>query len=188
MELQGERVTLRPWCAEDIPNLVRHADNPNVARNLRDQFPQPYTQQDAESWIAICQELPEGHLAFAIEFEGEAVGGIGGDFKKDVHYRTFEVGYWLGEDFWRKGIAGEALDLLCDYLFTKTNCVRIEAHVYEPNSTSAGLLLKHGFELEGRQRCAVEKNGKLFDLLIHARIRPGVAKSAGPDPCDILSL
>lgn len=188
MELHGERVVLRTWSDEDKSHLIRHANNPNVARNLRNAFPQPYTKADADAWVTHAQSLGERALALAILFEGAAIGGIGGQFQEDVHHRTFEIGYWVGEEYWRRGLASEALNLLCDHLFSETDCVRIEARTYEWNEASSKMLLKHGFEVEARLRCSIEKDGKLSDMVLHARLRPGVSRGNSGDSYDILSL
>lgn len=172
MHLQGEHILLRPWRKEDISSLVKFGDNPNIARNLRNAFPSPYTETDAQQWIDLTKSFADNCPALAIEFQGEAIGGIGGEFKDDVHHRTFEIGYWLGEPFWGQGIISEALALLCDHLFTQTHSLRIEAHVYAWNPASARVLVKNGFQLEGTLRNAVEKDGEITDVLMHAKLRP----------------
>ncbi|MFP6584213.1 MAG: GNAT family protein [Candidatus Hydrogenedentota bacterium] len=169
MILHGKTITFRPWKKSGIPSLVKHANNPNVARNLRNVFPHPYTQSDAEEWLALCHSMDNRRLA--IELEGEAIGGTGGQFKEDVHYRTFEIGYWLGEAFWDNGLISEAVNLICDHLFNQTDCLRIEAHVSATNPASARVLIKNGFQLEGTLRNGVFKNGEITDILMHSKIR-----------------
>lgn len=171
MQLQGEHILLRPWQEEDIPSLLKYANNPNIARNMRNVFPHPYTQSDAEEWLALCNSMDDRRMAHAIELNGEAIGGTGGQYKEDVHYRTFEIGYWLGEPFWGNGLISEAVNLVCDHLFSKTDCLRIEAHVYAWNPASSRVLIKNGFELEGTLRSGVYKDGEITDILMHSKIR-----------------
>ena len=111
MQLHGSRCTLRPWREEDLASLVRHADNRKVWLGLADRFPHPYTEEDARSWIDRCrrEELPA--LNLAIEVDGEAIGGCGIEPWKGNFRRTGEIGYWLGEELWGRGIATEAVGL-----------------------------------------------------------------------------
>ena len=95
---------LRPWRREDLESLVRHADNPNVARGLRDRFPSPYTRADGE-WFLDDVRKPRGEWRLAIEVDGAAVGGVGVRPGEDVHRISAEIGYWLGEAYWGRGIA-----------------------------------------------------------------------------------
>ncbi len=96
---------LRPWQAADGPALVRYANNRKIWLNLRDIFPHPYTSEDAQQWLARCAGATGEPANFAIEFAGEAIGGVGLQFFTDVHRLTAEIGYWLGEPFWGRGFA-----------------------------------------------------------------------------------
>lgn len=171
VELKLERCTLRPWRAGDEPSLVRHADNRNVSRNHRDRFPYPYTAADAADWIArvSAQARP---TSFAIVVDGVAVGGIGIELGADVFRRSAEIGYWLGEPFWGRGIATEALRAMTDYAFQHFDICRLEAGVFDWNPASARVLEKAGYTLEGRARLAVFKDGQLGDRLLYALVRP----------------
>ena len=102
MRLDCGCCVLRPWREGDEPSLVRHANNYEVWRRLRDRFPHPYTHADAEQWIAFVQRQ-DPHTQFAIEVRGEATGGIGLEVGSDIERRTAEIGYWLGEAFWGRG-------------------------------------------------------------------------------------
>ena len=171
MELKLERGTLRPWRVGDQASLVRHANNRNISRNLRDRFPYPYTAGDADAWIArATAETPPCN--FAIVVDGAAVGGIGLELGEDVFRRSAEVGYWLGEPFWGRGIATEALRATTEYAFATFDVCRLTAGVFEWNSASARVLEKAGYTLESRGRLAVIKDGRTIDRLLYVLIRP----------------
>src|ERR1700736_3658289 len=105
----ADSIVLRPWTRADIDSLVRYANNRKVWINLRDLFPHPYPRAGAEKWIEHCESEASKPANFAIELSGEAIGGVGVRLLDDVHRLTAEIGYWVGEPFWGKGIATEAL-------------------------------------------------------------------------------
>jgi len=165
------RCTLRPWRAGDEPSLERHANNRNVSRNLRDVFPYPYTAADARDWIAsTATRAPVQD--FAIVVDGVAVGGISATPNDGERRQSAEVGYWLGEPFWGRGIATEALRAITEYAFSTFDVCRLEAGVYGWNPASARVLEKAGYTLEGRARQAVIKDGQLTDRLLYGLVRP----------------
>ena len=169
INIHGERISLRGYRPSDAGALVKYANNRNVWRNLEDRFPSPYTREDAEQWIAFATSREP--LAAAIEYEGEAVGGIGYERLEGVFRCTAKIGYWLGEPFWGRGIATEALRLATQYAFTRDELVRLQAWVYEWNPASARVLEKAGYVLEGRMRKAVIKDGKNIDALLYACVK-----------------
>ena len=170
MEFELATCTVRSWERRDRDAIVRHANNRNVSINLRDRFPYPYTINDARTWLDIVVGFkPETN--FAIDVAGEAVGGIGFTLQPDVGRRSAEIGYWLGEEFWGRGIATDALRAVTDYAFKKFDVCRIFAHVFEWNGASARVLEKAGYTLEGRLRKSVTKNGQTIDQLMYAVIR-----------------
>jgi RimJ/RimL family protein N-acetyltransferase len=162
--------TLRSWEWRDRDAIVRHANNRNVSINLRDRFPSPYTASDARNWLdVVVGHKPETN--FAIDVGGEAVGGIGFTLQPDVGHRSAEIGYWLGEEFWGRGIATDALIAVTDHAFANYDICRIFAHVFEWNNASARVLEKAGYTLEGRLRKSVTKDGQTIDQLMYAAIR-----------------
>jgi RimJ/RimL family protein N-acetyltransferase len=171
MVLRGERCVLRRWRAKDIGSLVQHANNMNVSRYLRDRFPYPYTRRDARAFLAGATGAGSDDTKLAIDVEGEAVGGIGVITGTDVERFSGEVGYWLGEPFWGRGIATEALRAVTEYAFATFDICRLEAGVFDWNPASARVLEKAGYTLEGRARCAVVKDGRLGDRLLYALVR-----------------
>ena len=165
---------VRSHRADDAEALARYANNRNVSRNLRDAFPFPYTLADADEWLArVIQASPETNFAIAIAIAtaSEVIGGIGLTFGSDVHRRSAEIGYWLGEPFWGRGIATAALQAVSEYAFAQHDLVRLHAAVYEWNPASARVLEKVGYVLEGRLRKSVTKDGQTIDGLLYARIR-----------------
>jgi [ribosomal protein S5]-alanine N-acetyltransferase len=168
----AEPIILRPWRCSDIPSLVRYANNRKIWINLRNIFPHPYTQAEAEKWIALC-ESDQGRLStqFAIEFEGEAIGSVGYRLLEDVNCKTGVIGYWLAEPFWGRGIATAALKQTTDSAFHNSSLERLEATVFEWNPPSARVLEKAGYQLEARLRRSIFKDGRLVDSLLYARIR-----------------
>ena len=114
MRFDCGRCVLRPWATGDEPSLVRHANNYKIWRNLRDSFPHPYTLADAEQWISFTQQQSP-QTFFSIEVGGEAVGGVGLEMKSDIERFSAEIGYWLGEAVWGKGIATAAVKALSTY-------------------------------------------------------------------------
>jgi len=164
------RSTLRAWRRGDESSLVRYANNRNVWQNLRDRFPHPYTTGDADEWIRTAGV--ESPLAnFAIVVAGEAVGGTGLTLGTDVFRRSAEVGYWLGEPFWGRGIATEVLRAITDYAFDSFDICRLEAGVFEWNPASMRVLEKAGYVYEGRARLGVTKGGRTGDRVLYARVR-----------------
>jgi len=166
------RCVLRSWQPGDAVSLVRHANNRNVSGNLRDLFPFPYTAADANAWIdRTGGESPTRD--FAIVIDGAAGGGISVRLGEDVYRRSAEVGYWLGESFWGRGIATEALRAVTDYAFaTFGDVIRLEAGVFSWNPASARVLEKAGYTLEGRLRQAIVKDGRVCDRLLYGLLRP----------------
>lgn len=170
MEIQFYKFKLRNWLPSDVTALVKYANNRNVSINLRDSFPYPYTDKDAREWIERNQR-PDSSPDFAIATSDEAIGGIGIRIQQDVYKRSAEIGYWLGEPFWNKGICTMAVKALTHYAFEKSDIVRIYAEVFEWNHPSMRVLEKAGFTLEGRLRKSVNKDGKTIDSFRYALVR-----------------
>ena len=170
MELRCEDFTLRNWRVGDEPSLVHHANNRKIWRNVRDRFPHPYRLEDAVWWISFANsERPV--VNFAIDVEGAAVGGIGLILRDDVYRLSAEIGYWLGEEYWGRGIASRAARALTDYAFEQFGLCRIYAEVFEWNPASMRVLEKAGYQFEGRLRKSVVKDGQIIDACIYAAVR-----------------
>ncbi len=152
----------------DEPSMVRHANSYEVWRRLRDRFPHPYTRADAEQWIALTQRQdPQTH--FAIEVSGEAIGGIGLELGSDIERRSAEIGYWLGEAFWARGITTAAVRTLTSYGFEMLGLTRIFAVPFASSSASIRVLEKCGYIREGVMRRSAIKEGVVIDQVLYAR-------------------
>jgi RimJ/RimL family protein N-acetyltransferase len=160
---------IRPWRIDDLDALVRHADNRNVSIMLRDRFPHPYTREAGQAWLtAAAAEDPPTSLA--IDVAGEAVGGIGVVPGADVNRHTGEVGYWLGEPFWGRGIATAALGAFAPWAASTFGLTRLFAGVFETNPASMRVLEKCGFTREGVLRGHALKAGRLLDEVVYGRL------------------
>ncbi|MBX0335433.1 GNAT family N-acetyltransferase [Pontibacter sp. HSC-14F20] len=167
---------LRPWTLEDLDSLVRYADNFNIARNMSDIFPHPYTYEKGRAFIEIATKSDPPNI-LAIEVESETVGGIGVHPQHDIYRKNAEMGYWLAEPFWGKGIITEAIRLMVDYSFANLDIARIYARPFGHNIGSQRALEKAGFVLEAKLENTFYKNGKYQDELIYAIRRPAEAES-----------
>lgn len=153
---------LRPWRHEDVAQLASIANNRNIWNNVRDRFPHPYTIQDALNWVSHTnKENPPQSLAI---IHGQQVAGsIGAVPKEDVHRKSIEVGYFVGEPYWGQGIATAAVALLIDHIQKHFDAVRLYAEVFETNIASMKVLEKNGFHLEGIRHKSVIKNNRLMN-------------------------
>ena len=151
----------------DEEALTANANDRDVWRNVRDRFPHPYNLGDAAWWIANS-----GETHFGIEVDGVIAGCIGFDRDEDVFRLSAEIGYWLGRNYWGKGIATAALSTLTDRVFATTDIVRLYAGVFAWNAASARVLEKSGYVFEGRKKSAVFKDGQLIDELLYAKVKP----------------
>lgn len=165
-------LTLRPWRAGDEAALVRHGDNRRIWRNLTNQFPSPYTREGAVAWIHHANALPGDAIHHAIEVDGEAVGGVGFARLADLQSRTAEIGYWVGEAYWRRGLATEALRRHTALAFAEMDFVRLQAGVLDWNPASCRVLEKAGYRLESRQLRNVFKDGEVCDTFLYTMLRP----------------
>jgi RimJ/RimL family protein N-acetyltransferase len=163
---------VRSFELSDKSSIVKYANNYNIAKNLRDIFPYPYTEANAAEWLKLaCSQKPE--LNFAIVTSKELIGGIGLEPQKDVNRFSVEIGYWLAEPFWGKGIVVEAVKLLTEFVFrgkTGIHFNRIFAGVFEGNTASEKVLIKAGYKKEGILRKSVYKEGKFLDQYIYSTL------------------
>lgn len=173
MRIEFGEYSIRDWVKEDAGSLARHANNCKVAMWLRDRFPCPYTRSDAQAFLSVVAQ--QGlRTTFAIATADEAIGGIGLEFGADVHRFTAELGYWLGEPFWGRGIMTDAVQRFTAWAFENFEVHRLYATVFEGNGASARVLEKAGFQREGRLRASVFKNGRIMNQLLYARIKAGI--------------
>lgn len=182
MEITIGEWRLRPWRLGDEEALVRYANNRRIWINLRDRFPHPYTMSDAISWVERARARePATNLAIATA--SEAIGSVGLTVQPDVHRRPAEIGYWLAEPFWGRGIATRALRAFADYAFATFDLIRLYGTPFEWNPASARVLEKAGFSYEGLLRESVTKDGQSVGMWMY-----GLVRETGPDHADLAEL
>jgi RimJ/RimL family protein N-acetyltransferase len=159
--------TIRPWHISDLNSLLKYADNWNIAKNMANIFPYPFTENDGKKFIEIATKDNPIHI-FAIDIKGEAVGGIGINPQTDIFIKNAELGYWLGEPFWGQKIISNAVSQMIDFGFSTYDIDRIFARPFGTNIASQKILEKNNFKLEGRYEKVLFKNGEYFDELIYA--------------------
>ncbi len=159
--------TLRPWSLDDLESLVRFADNYNIARYLTNGFPHPYTRENGRAFIAMATKDNPVHI-FAIDINGEASGGIGVHPQADIYCKNAELGYWLAEPFWGRGIVTRAVRQMVDFAFQTYDITRLFARPYGSNIASQKVLEKAGFTLEARLEKTIFKFDAFEDELIYA--------------------
>lgn len=163
---------LRAWKTEDAQSLAKAANNPYIAKNLRNTFPNPYKLEDAVWYINDCiSNAEKKQLNYAIEVDEQAVGGIGVFVKDDVYEKSAELGYWLSEEYWRNGIVSRAVQIICKETFETFDVVRIFAEPFADNAGSRRVLEKAGFTYEGTMRNGVYKNGEIHSYCMYSVLR-----------------
>ena len=162
---------LRSWAPGDLESLVRYADNYEVAKNLTDQFPHPYTIENGREFIMNATSQSP-HRILAIDIQGVACGAIGIHPQSDIHRANAELGYWLAQPHWGKGIMTRAITAMVRYGFAHWEIKRIFARPFGSNIASQRVLEKAGFTLEARLDKTILKNGEFFDELIYAVRKP----------------
>jgi [ribosomal protein S5]-alanine N-acetyltransferase len=171
MEIVFEGIVLRPWSEFDAKKLALIADNKNIADNLRDGFPFPYSVKDARIWLESILSENTPPRFFAILVDNVVVGSIGIVTKTDIYRKNFEIGYFLDEKYWGKGIATRAIKAATSYAFSNFDVVRVYAEPFADNPGSRKALEKAGFTLEATLKRNVIKNGIIKDSCIYAVLR-----------------
>ena len=163
---------IRQWKISDGERLAALLSNPRVQDNLRDGLPYPYTPADGEDYIrAMLSADRSKTFAFAIEAEDQLVGSIGVFRQENIHFRTAELGYYIGEPCWGRGYATSAVKQVCQYVFCSTDILRIFAEPFAYNTASCRVLEKAGFQYEGTLRSSAVKKGKVLDMKLYALVR-----------------
>ena len=178
MQLDLETCGVRSFRESDAAELARHANNRKVSMQLFDGFPYPYAIEDSHKWIALTQSRdPERNLAITVN--DLPVGSIGAKLQENAKRCSAEVGYWVGESFWGRGIATVAVSGITRFAFEAYGLERLFAGVYVSNPASCRVLEKAGYQLEGRMRRSAIKDGTFRDLFLYAIIREDLAANEG---------
>ncbi|MDL2235648.1 GNAT family N-acetyltransferase [Christensenellaceae bacterium OttesenSCG-928-L17] len=163
---------IRNWTLADAPALQAAINNKQVQDNLRDGIPFPYTLADAESFIQETLDAPaDSQYSFAIVLDGKVAGSIGVFRQSNIHARTAEMGYYLAEAYWGRGIMTSVVRETCEYVFSHTDILRIFAEPFTKNTASCRVLEKAGFLLEGTMRKNAVKNGEILDMQLYALVK-----------------
>ncbi|MCM1175980.1 MAG: GNAT family N-acetyltransferase [Blautia sp.] len=163
---------IRKWKLSDAVDLAAAISNKKVQNNLRDGLPYPYTEQDGESYISDMLSANEDEtFAFAITADNKVIGSIGVFRQENIHRQTAELGYYISEEYWGKGIMTEAVKQICEYVFSKSDIIRIYAEPFAYNIASCRVLEKAGFEYEGTLRNNAVKNGKVIDMKMYSLLK-----------------
>lgn len=166
------KVSIRKWEMKDAEQLQHAINNKNVLDNLRDGIPYPYTIEDAKAFITEALNVPaNSQYLWAILADDRVIGNVGVFRKDNIHHRTAEIGYFISEDYWGKGIMGNVLKEVSEYIFRETDIIRIFAEPFAYNIASCKVLEKAGFELEGILRNNAIKNNKILDMKMYSIIK-----------------
>lgn len=174
-----QALIFRPWTNKDLTDLVRHAHNRNIAQFLTDNFPHPYTEEDGKKFIQMALNQSPTSL-FAIDLNGEAIGGIGIHSQHDIFRYNAELGYWLAEPYWGRGIMTQIIPQVVAYGFENFSINRIFARPFETNKASKRVLEKCGFELEAHLKGTIFKNDAFLDELIYSIRKPPTPSPQNP--------
>lgn len=163
---------IRKWELSDAGDLAVALSNKKVQDNLRDGLPYPYTEWDGRDFISAMLSADENEtFAFAITADNIAIGSIGIFRQGNIHRRTAELGYYIAEEYWGKGIMTEAVRQICEYVFSKSDIIRIFAEPFAFNIASCRVLEKAGFQYEGTLRSNALKNGKVIDMKMYSKLK-----------------
>ncbi|SPO07263.1 uncharacterized protein DNG_09957 [Cephalotrichum gorgonifer] len=166
------RFHIRCWYAGDVESTAREANSPNVAKWMSNGFPHPYTPEKAMNWIKSVSGPKCTSFAICDPETNAVIGSVGFKTSSDIWYRTVEIGYWLGEAHWGKGIATEAVVAATRWVFENMpDVLRVSSHVFSGNPGSARVMEKAGYEFEGTRKRDVEKNGVVWDTLVYCTFK-----------------
>ncbi len=168
---------IRKWKLSDAAALAAAVSNEKILDNLRDGLPYPYTEQDGEDYISDMLSAKEDEtFAFAITADNKVIGSIGVFRQENIHRRTAELGYYISEEYWGKGIMTEAVKQICEYVFSKSDIIRIYAEPFAYNIASCRVLEKAGFQYEGTLKNNAVKNGKVIDMKMYSLLKNIIGK------------
>ena len=163
---------IRKWKLTDAKNIAVALSNKKIQDNLRDGLPYPYTEQDGIDFISSMLSANEDEtFAFAITLDDKAIGSIAVFRQQNIHRQTAEMGYYIAEEYWGKGIMTDAVKQICEYVFKNSDILRIYAEPFAYNAGSCRVLEKAGFQYEGTLKNNAVKNGKVLDMKMYSLLR-----------------
>ena len=167
--------TIRKWELSDARDLAAALSNKKIQDNLRDGLPYPYTEKDGADYISAMLSADENEtFAFAITVDGKVIGSIGVFRQENIHRQTAELGYYIAEEYWGRGIMTEAVRQICEYVFGKSDIIRIYAEPFAYNTASCKVLEKAGFQYEGTLRNNAVKNGNVIDMKMYSLLKADI--------------
>ena len=172
MEKNNMNCTIRKWKLTDAKDIAVVLSNKKIHDNLRDGLPYPYSEQDGIDFISSMLSANEDEtFAFAITVDDKVIGSIEVFRQKNIHRQTAEMGYYIAEEYWGKGVMTDAVKQICEYVFRNTDILRIYAEPFAYNTGSCRVLEKAGFQYEGTLRNNAVKNGKVIDMRMYSLLR-----------------
>lgn len=160
------------WKIEYAKDLAVALNNKKVLDNLRDGLPFPYTENDAQEFITAMLNADKSKVfAFSIVYNGKCIGSIGIFRQENIHFRTAELGYYIAEEYWGKGLTTQAVKEACEYVFDNSDIIRIFAGPFIHNIASQRVLEKNGFTCEGVLKNNAYKNGSIVDMKMYAKLK-----------------
>jgi ribosomal-protein-alanine N-acetyltransferase len=160
------KINIRAIEERDLVSLTRSADNINISKFLTDSFPNPYTLNDAQNWFLFCQTLPD-YTQQIIEYNGEVIGCIGINIQKEIYKKSGEIGFWLAEEFWNKGIMTYSLKEFLVTFQKHYSLNRIYGRVFQQNVGSINVLTKNGFTFKCILLKEILKSGQVYNALLY---------------------
>lgn len=158
-----DKIILRKLSLDDAYDLSRLANNKNIWNNMRDIFPNPYNPSDAANFISMVSE-EDPQLTFAIEYDYHFAGVISFIKQQDIYRKNVEIGFWIGEEYWNKGIITTSIKKIVNYAFENLDVNRIFARVFDYNIGSMKALEKNNFIKESISINAIIKNNNFHHL------------------------
>lgn len=166
---------IRKWELSDAADLAAALSNKKVQDNLRDGLPYPYTEEAGKEYISAMLSAKEAEtFAFAVVADGKVIGSIGCFRQGNIHRQTAELGYYIAEEYWGRGIMTEAVMQICHYVFGRSDILRIYAEPFAHNAASCRVLEKAGFQYEGTLRSNAIKNGEVVDMRMYSLLKTEV--------------
>ena len=163
---------IRKWKLTDAKDIAVALSNKKIQDNLRDGLPYPYSEKDGIDFISSMISANEDEtFAFAITLDDKVTGSIGVFRQQNIHRQTAEMGYYIAEEYWGKGIMTDAVKQICEYVFKNSDILRIYAEPFAYNTGSCRILEKAGFQYEGTLRNNAVKNGKVIDMKMYSLLR-----------------
>ena len=160
------------WKIEYAKDLSKALNNKKILDNLRDGLPYPYTENDAKEFITAMLSSDKNEVfAFAIVYDGKCIGSIGVFRQRNIHFKTAELGYYIAENYWGRGIMTQAVSEICDFVFANSDIIRIFAEPFAYNIASQRVLEHNGFCFEGVLKNNAYKNGRVVDMKMYAKLK-----------------